>query len=276
MEKENSISELVEIMEILRSERGCPWDREQTHESIAHNLLEEAYEAYEAILKRDIKHLKEELGDLLLQVVFHSQIAKERGDFDIYDVAGEIVEKLKRRHPHVFGTESIETSREVLSRWEDIKKSEKEEKESNHTLDSVPKSMPSLLYALNIQKKASRLGFDWRDARPVLEKVEEELEELKESYESFRSKKLERDAVEEELGDVFFALINFARLAGIDPEFSLRKVTEKFVDRVKYVEQIAFSEGIDLNKASLEDLDRLWEIAKKDLNSKQNPERGDE
>lgn len=275
MEKENSILKLIEIMEILRSERGCPWDREQTHESIAHNLLEEAYEAYEAILRKDFEHLKEELGDLLLQVVFHSQIAKERGDFDIYDVANGIVDKLTRRHPHVFGDESIETSSEVLSRWEDIKKSEKEELKAGHTLDSVPKSMPSLLYALNIQKKASRLGFDWKEASPVLEKMEEEFRELRESYERFRSGKIKREMVEEEIGDLLFAIINFARLAGIDPEFSLRKVTEKFIARVKYVEQIAFKEGLDLKKASLGDLDRLWEMAKKELDIKQNPERGD-
>lgn len=170
MEKENSILKLIEIMEILRSERGCPWDREQTHESIAHNLLEEAYEAYEAILRKDFEHLKEELGDLLLQVVFHSQIAKERGDFDIYDVANGIVDKLTRRHPHVFGDESIETSSEVLSRWEDIKKSEKEELKAGHTLDSVPKSMPSLLYALNIQKRHHGSDLTGRRLRLFLKK----------------------------------------------------------------------------------------------------------
>lgn len=275
MKSKDSIQKLIEIMEVLRSERGCPWDREQTHESIAQNLLEEAYEVYEAIVKKSDEHLKEELGDLLLQVVFHSQIASERKAFDIYDVAEAIVEKLIRRHPHVFGSEKVDTSQEVLYKWEELKKKEKNYAEEMHTLDSVPKSMPGILYAYSVQKKASRLGFDWEHASHVLAKLEEELQELKESYEKHLKGEASKEEVEEELGDVLFAAINFSRLAKLDPEASLRKVTEKFVDRVKYVEMLAQKEGLDLKKASIEELDKLWDSAKIHL-SKNNLERRDD
>lgn len=275
MKSKDSIQKLIEIMEVLRSERGCPWDREQTHESIAQNLLEEAYEVYEAIVKKSDEHLKEELGDLLLQVVFHSQIASERKAFDIYDVAEAIVEKLIRRHPHVFGSEKVDTSQEVLYKWEELKKKEKNYAEEMHTLDSVPKSMPGILYAYSVQKKASRLGFDWEHASHVLAKLEEELQELKESYEKHLKGEASKEEVEEELGDVLFAAINFSRVAKLDPEASLRKVTEKFVDRVKYVEMLAQKEGLDLKKASIEELDKLWDSAKIHL-SKNNLERRDD
>ncbi|MCX7831512.1 MAG: nucleoside triphosphate pyrophosphohydrolase [Actinobacteria bacterium] len=266
MAREDSIKKLIEIMELLRSEKGCPWDREQTHESIAHNLLEEAYEVYDAIKSNNDVSLKEELGDLLLQVVFHSQIAKERGAFDIYDVAEGISQKLVRRHPHVFGTDRLETSKDVLMRWEEIKKKEKmNQEEESHSLESVSKSMPSILYALNVQKKAARLGFDWKEASEVLYKLEEELNELKDSYSRFKHNGKNKEEIEEEVGDLLFAAINFARLAGVDPEYSLRKVTAKFVNRVKYVEALASKEGINLSEASIEVLDRLWERAKKEM-----------
>jgi tetrapyrrole methylase family protein/MazG family protein len=270
MAEKNWVEELVKIMKILRSENGCPWDREQTHKSIAHNLLEEAYETYEAIVSSNDTELKEELGDLLLQIVFHAEIASEEKRFDIQDVAKGIVEKLIKRHPHVFGDADVRTSEEVLHRWEKIKK---EEKSGFHTFDSVPKSMPSLLYALNIQKKASRLGFDWDDAGLVLDKIIEEVGELKEAYEKLKSSRNTSiiSEIEEEVGDVLFATINFSRLAGIDPEFSLRKVTEKFIERVKYVEELAKEEGIDLTKAEVEILDELWNRAKTRINE----ERGD-
>lgn len=271
MEEKDWLKELIEIMKKLRSPEGCPWDREQTHQSISHNLLEEAYETYEAIVTENYDDLKEELGDLLLQIIFHSEIASEDGRFDIQDVARGIVEKLIRRHPHVFGDVKVDTSQEVLHRWEKIKKGEKKE---GHTFDSVPKSMPSLLYALNIQKKASRLGFDWEDPSLVLDKIVEEVGELKEAYEKLQKNgdDFVKKEIEEEVGDVLFAAINFSRLSGIDPELSLRKVTEKFIERVKYVEEIAKEEGIDLTKADVRLLDELWEKAKKKLSE----ERGDE
>lgn len=265
--KNKALEDLIKIMEKLRSKDGCPWDREQTHESISHNLLEEAYEVYEAIKKSNDEQLKEELGDLLLQVVFHAQIAKERGAFDIYEVADEIKNKLIRRHPHVFGDKELKTSDEVLQNWEQIKK--KEKGEELHTLETIPKSMPSILYALNVQKKASRLGFDWKEASLVLAKLEEELSELKKAYEEYKNGDLDIASVEEELGDVLFAAINFARLAKIDPEFSLRKVTEKFVNRVKLAEELAEKEGVNFSELTVEELDRFWELAKKVLNNKE-------
>jgi tetrapyrrole methylase family protein/MazG family protein len=278
MTEKNQLERLIEIMEILRSDRGCPWDREQTHTSIAANLLEEAYEVYEAIMNQDDEHLKEELGDLLLQIIFHAQIARERKAFDIYEIARKINEKLIRRHPHVFGDIRVDTSKEVLRRWEEIKKNEREAREEGgHALDSLPKSMPSLLLALNAQKKASRLGFDWKEPEPVLEKLDEELKELRETYDTFRKDPRVKEELEEEIGDVLFAAVNFARLAGIDPEYSLRKVTEKFITRVKLVEEFAQKEGVKLSEASLEDLDRLWEKAKEEIkNNKKLKERGDE
>lgn len=266
MTREDSIEKLIDIMKLLRSEKGCPWDREQTHESIAHNLLEEAYEVYDAIKSKNDESLKEELGDLLLQIVFHSQIAKERKAFDIYDVAKGVCQKLVRRHPHVFGTYKLKNSKDVLLRWEEIKKKEKKnQEEESHSLDSVSKSMPSILYALNVQKKASRLGFDWKRASDVLQKLEEEIKELKESYKKFENGYQDKEGIEEEVGDLFFSAINFARLAGIDPEYSLRKVIAKFVNRVKYVEALASKEGIDLSEAPMEVLDSLWERAKKEV-----------
>lgn len=270
MAEKNWIEELIKIMKILRSDIGCPWDKEQTHKTIAHNLLEEAYEAYEAIVNSNDADLKEELGDLLLQIVFHAQIASEENRFDIQDVAQGIVEKLIKRHPHVFGDADIKNSEEVLHQWEKIKK---KERSGSHTFDSVPKSMPSLLYALNIQKKASRLGFDWDDAGLVLDKIIEEVGELKEAYEKLKNNGNVsiKNEIEEEVGDVLFATINFSRLAGIDPEFSLRKVTEKFIERVKYVEELAKEEGIDLTNSDVELLDRLWGMAKKKISE----ERGE-
>ncbi len=263
------IHELIRVMELLRSESGCPWDREQTHHSISHNLLEEAYETYEAILHDDEKSLKEELGDLLLQIVFHAQIAKERQAFDIQDVAKSIVEKLIRRHPHVFEDLRLETADEVLKNWEKIKQAEKEskesEKETHHTLDSIPVSMPALLYAYNVQKKASRLGFDWEKPDDAAEKLNEESDELKEAYLKYMHARegANREKLEEEIGDLLFSAVNLARLAGLDPEYSLRKVTEKFISRVKYVQELAEKEGLDLTSVSIEKLDELWEIAKR-------------
>lgn len=278
MKEKNPLEKLIDIMAVLRSNRGCPWDREQTHESIASNLLEEAYEVYDAIMKKSDESLKEELGDLLLQIIFHAQIASERGAFDINDVARGINEKLVKRHPHVFGDADISTSREVLLKWEQMKQQEKEAKNQElHTLDSIPSTMPSMLFALNVQKKASRLGFDWKEPEPVLEKLEEEIKELKETYNAGKQKPEMKGELEEELGDVLFAAINFARLAGVDPEYSLKKVTEKFISRVKLVEELARKEGIELADAALEDLERLWEKAKKEIkNNSQQKERGDE
>lgn len=254
MPAEDSFRRLVEIMSRLRSEDGCPWDRAQTHQSIAHNLIEEAYELYDAIMKADDDAMKEELGDLLLQVVFHSQMASERNAFDIDQVCSAIVEKLIRRHPHVFGSARADTPQEVLSQWEELKKWEYK---GGHPLDRIPAAMPALLYALNLQKKAARLGFDWEDEQGVLEKLEEELGELRESIDAG-----DRQKIEEELGDMLFSLVNLARHLNVDPEAALKKMSYKFRDRVKYVEKLAERQGQKLADMTIDEIDELWEKAK--------------
>lgn len=245
---------LIEIMERLRSPEGCPWDQEQTHQSIASNLIEEAYEALDAIKSKDEASLKEELGDLLLQIVFHSQIAKERGAFDIEDVIKGIVKKLIERHPHVFGDKYLKTSKEVIEQWEKIKRKEKD----RNFMEGVPISMPALLFALNLQKKAARLGFDWEDEVGIFEKLEEEIEEVKKATERVPYEKLE-----EEIGDLIFSVVNLARHLGIDPEEALRKVSFKFKERVKLIIDMAEERGIDISTLSIEELDDLWEEAKR-------------
>lgn len=256
MPAEDSFRRLVEIMSVLRSENGCPWDRAQTHQSIAHNLIEEAYELYDAIQQADDESMKEELGDLLLQIVFHSQMAAERGAFDIDEVAESIVDKLIRRHPHVFGEAQAETPDDVLVQWEELKK---KENKGGHSLDRLPASMPALLFALNLQKKAARLGFDWEDEQGVLEKLREEIVELEESIKTGSSKE-----IEEEIGDVLFSVVNLARHLNIDPEAALKKVSYKFRDRVKYVEKLAEQQGRRLADMSLEEIDRLWNEVKRE------------
>ncbi len=261
-ESEKLFSELIGIMEKLRSPGGCLWDREQTHESIKKNMIEEAYEALDSIEKNDITGLREELGDILLQVVFHSQISKDEGEFEISDVIRSIVEKLIRRHPHVFGETDVSSSGEVLANWEDIKKKERIEKgkKSDSIFNGIPIILPSLHYAHEIQSRAARLGFDWDDIREVLKKISEEIGELQEELHADNKKRLS-----EELGDLLFSIVNLSRHLGIDSEQSLRGTCRKFIERFDYMEKYAKAEGIDFKKSSIAEKDELWEIAKKNL-----------
>lgn len=254
MALEKDFQKLVEVMEKLRSQEGCPWDREQTHQSIASNLIEEAYEVVDAIKAGDDVSLKEELGDLLLQVVFHSQIARERGAFDIKDVLKGIVTKLIERHPHVFGDKSLKTSKEVIEQWEQLKRREKD----NNYLESIPATMPALLFALNLQKKAARLGFDWKEVEGIFKKLEEDIGEVKQAIEKVPYEKLE-----EEIGDLLFSVVNLARYLGVDPEQALKKVSFKFKERVKWIVEVAEQRGINISELSLEELDHLWEEIKR-------------
>lgn len=246
---------LIEIMASLRGEKGCPWDKEQTRESLKPFLIEETYEVLEAIDEKDPEKIKEELGDLLFQIIFHSRIAEEKGEFNIHDVIRKISDKMIARHPHVFGEERFETSEEVLRQWEERKKEEGKIRES--ILEGIPKELPSLLRAQRIQARAARVGFDWERVEDVLKKLDEEIKEFKEALD-----KREQTAIEDELGDIFFVLVNISRFVGVNPEDALRKTISKFISRFRYIEMKAVEAGKSLSDMTLEEMDSLWEEAK--------------
>jgi MazG family protein len=251
-------TELVEIMARLRGENGCPWDREQTSESIKPYLVEETYEVLEAIDEQDPAKLREELGDLMLQIVFHAQMAEEAGLFRIADVLAGINDKLRRRHPHVFGDVKAETSQEVLFNWEQIKKAERQKVDGQASLlDGVPRELPALLRAHRLQEKASRVGFDWKEAHEVLLKVEEEFVELRTAMEGQVA-----EQVEAELGDLLFSLVNLSRFLAVNPEEALRKTIARFIARFRYIEEELSRRGRSLRQASLQEMDALWAEAK--------------
>ena len=249
------VEDLREIVRILRAPGGCPWDREQDHHSIRRNLLEEAYEAAEAIDEGNPEHLQEELGDVLLQVVFHARMEEEQGGFDLDDVADGICKKLIYRHPHVFGDVTVSGSGEVLQNWEELKKREKHQTTAADSVDSVARSLPGLWRAEKIQKKAAKVGFDWPDVSGALDKLSEELEEL-------RTAVAEGTNVEEELGDLLFSAVNVSRFVKVDTEEALNGATDKFIGRFRKVEEEAARQGRALEGMSLAELDKLWEHAK--------------
>lgn len=258
-EKKNNYNfdDLVEIVKILRSPGGCPWDREQTHKSIRSNFIEETYEAIEAIDTEDTELLKEELGDVLLQVALHSQIESEKKSFNINDVCDGVCKKLIIRHPHVFGDVKADTTEQVLNNWDDIKMKTKSQKSQAQAMQSVSKSLPSLMRSTKIQQKAAKTGFDWDSADGALEKLFEECNELKAAILS-NDEENER----EELGDVLFSAVNVARLLNIDSEHALYNACDKFTDRFSKVEFLANERGIDMKTASLSELDSLWDEVK--------------
>lgn len=256
--KKNSCGErfekLIGIMARLRGPDGCPWDKEQTHKSLNPYLLEEAHEVMEAVDADDTKSMKEELGDLLLQIVFHSQLASEEASFDINDVINGICEKLITRHPHVFGDAKVKDSAHVLSRWEQIKKTEKKGKS---VIGGVPKELPALLKAYRLGEKAGRVGFDWQNADGILAKLSEEIEELHEAKDSKDCTEMEN-----EYGDILFTLANIGRFLKINPEDALRKSTNKFISRFQKMEKEAEESGSDIAKLNAEEWDELWKKAK--------------
>jgi MazG family protein len=259
-----SFDELMETMRKLRAPGGCPWDREQTHSSLAPYLLEECYETFEAIEKaekeNDKEPLKEELGDVLLQVVFHSVIAEEKGDFTIDDIIKNITEKLILRHPHVFGDENLKTKSEVLQNWDRLKANEREKRgKQNHdsVLESIPTSFPALLEALKITKQVAKVGFDWESVDQVFEKLQEEIKELKEAIE-----KDEKSKIEEELGDLLFTVVNLARKLEVEPETALKRTNLKFRQRFQKVETELKKSGKRIEETELSEMDALWEKAK--------------
>lgn len=258
---------LAEIMEKLRSENGCMWDREQTHDSIKRNMLEEAYEAIEAIELKNYQDLKEELGDILLQVVFHSRIAEDQKNFDLSDVLKTIIKKLVRRHPHVFGDVTVQDSSQVLKNWEDIKKKERREKQNARAsmFSNIPKLLPSLHYAYEIQNRASRLGFDWDNLKGVLEKICEEISELNHEIQGKLSGGGKDQQIRDEIGDLIFSIVNLSRHLKVDSEQCLKETCRKFIRRFDFMEEYAEKNGIDFKSISLAEKDKLWEIAKKSL-----------
>ncbi len=251
------ISDLLCIMEILRSESGCPWDREQDHQSIRLNLLEEAYEAAEAIDKQDDAAMCEELGDVLLQVVFHARMAEESGSFDFDAICDGICKKLILRHPHVFGDVEAKDADTVLDNWEKIKHVEKHQSTATETLTSVPVAFPALMRAAKVQKRAGKAGFDWQDMAGPLQKIAEETDKLKEAVASG-----EDAAIQEELGDLLFSVVNVSRFLKVDAEDALQRATDKFIARFAKVEALARERGIVMETSDLETLDQLWEQVK--------------
>lgn len=250
-----NFNDLLRIMEILRAPDGCMWDREQDHQSIRRNFIEETYEVCEAIDEQDPEHLKEELGDVLLQVVFHTEMEKEKGVFDIGDVADGICKKLIYRHPHIFGTVEVGSSEEILRNWDELKRKEKHQETDTSALESVAKSLPGLIRAEKLQKKAAKVGFDWENAQGALEKVEEELDEVK------RAVAGDGDP-EEEIGDLLFAAVNVARHLKVEPERAMEKTCNKFVRRFAEMERQAQQENKALSDLSLTELDTLWNRSK--------------
>ena len=253
--------ELEELLSTFRSLRdpdtGCAWDREQTFKSIASCAIEEAYEVADAIDREDFKSLKSELGDLFFQVVFHAEMANEKGIFNLKDVINELNEKLVRRHPHVFSNQNALSSEESLTIWEDIKAQERKTQKLDSLMDDVPKNLPSLIRAKKLQKRASRVGFDWKDANKVIDKIEEELEELK-----IEHSKNNKDKLAEEVGDILFTIVNLTRHYDLDPEDIMRRSNLKFEQRFKAMEKYAEQNDLELKGMSVDQLENVWQKIK--------------
>ena len=251
------ISDLLDIVNILRSPGGCPWDAEQNHKSVRNDLLEEAYEVCDAIDTDDKSALEEELGDLLLQVVFHSDIAKQNDGFDFNNVCDGVCKKLILRHPHVFGTVEVEDSAEVLKNWDAMKRTEKSQATYYDTLESVPKAFPALLRSAKVQKRAAKAGFDWDEKLDVFKKLDEEVAELKEA-----DKEGTKEQIFEEFGDLLFAAVNLSRFLNVNAEEALAFATDKFMRRFKAVEDCVLESNRDMKDLSLEELDEIWDKVK--------------
>ena len=253
-----SFRKLIEIVDTLMGENGCPWDNVQTRESLKPYLVEETYEVLEALDTNDPDQIKDELGDLLYQILFHSKISSKNNEFDIKDVLDNLKEKMVRRHPHVFKEGQVNTPDQVIERWEEIKKEEKTHSNHPSILDSVPKQLPSLLRAQKLQKKAAKEGFDWDEISDVFDKLDEEISE-------FKSAVLEGKGtdIQSELGDILFVLVNIAKFKKIDAEEALRSTNNKFIKRFQYIEKEVAKQGKTLKETSLEDMERHWQNAKK-------------
>lgn len=249
--------DLIRIVAVLRAPGGCPWDAEQTHESIRRNFIEETYEVIEAIDKADPAMLREELGDVLLQVALHSQMETEKGTFSFDDVCDEICKKLIIRHPHVFGDVNVSSTDEVLTNWDAIKMATKKQKSTAESMASVPRELPALMRAQKIQHKAAKVGFDWSDVSGALAKIREETAEVEEALPSGS-----KEQMQEEIGDLFFSVVNVCRFVNVEAEEALTGATDKFFNRFVQVEKLAKERGIDMKAAGIEELDKLWDEVK--------------
>lgn len=252
------VDDLLEIIKVLRAPGGCPWDAEQTHTSIKKNFIEETYEVVEAINKNNSDMLREELGDVLLQIVMHTEMEREQGGFCFEDVVDEVVKKLVARHPHVFGDVVAENSSQALESWNEAKSRLKGEKNKAQSMQSVPRELPALMRAQKVQHKAAKTGFDWQSTDGAIDKLFEEINELKIAMNQGNSSQ-----IEDEFGDVLFSCVNIARFIDVDSEEALTKSTDKFISRFTLVEQMAAEKGIDMKSSSLQVLDELWDNAKK-------------
>ncbi|MDK2801581.1 MAG: tetrapyrrole methylase family protein / MazG family protein [Clostridiales bacterium] len=255
--KKYTFDDLLEIMALLRSEKGCPWDREQTHESLKRYLIEETYEVLEALDSGDKNRFADELGDLLLQIVFHAQIGKEEGTFDIHDVISCICQKMIDRHTHVFGQAKADNADEVLDNWEEIKKKEKGLENHTQVLREVSSYLPALMRSYKVQQKAAKVGFDWDSVTGAMDKVKEEINELEQVYKTENMGK-----IEEEVGDLIFAIVNVARFLKVHPELALTQTVEKFINRFEYIEKNCSRFNKKMEEMTLDEMDILWNEAK--------------
>lgn len=262
---EYNVKPITDVMNTLLGENGCPWDKEQTHESLRKNLLEEAHEVVEAIDSNDMVHLKEELGDVLLQVVFHAKLAEQEGQFNLNDVVDAITEKMIRRHPHIFADVKADDAETVLTNWEEIKKKEKAgkgETESKSIMSKLPPTLPALMKAEKVQQKAHRVGFDWDDIEGPKAKIVEELDEIDAAMRGDGD-------VEEEVGDLLFSAVNLARFAKVDPEQALNRSVQKFVTRFQAMEAKIMLDKKEFAQYTLEELDEIWDACKAEMKKNQ-------
>ena len=253
-----SFNDLLRIMDRLRGKNGCPWDKEQTHTSLKQYLLEESHEVLEAIDEDDMQKLYDELGDVMLQVVFHACIAKQAGEFDISDITSAICQKMITRHPHIFGRVKAATSKDVLINWEAIKKKEKGLETYTEVLRDIPNNLPALMRSCKVQKKAADIGFDWEDPQGAVDKIKEETIELMQEYEQHGGE----DRIKQEAGDLLFSVVNLCRMLHVEPETALLQTTQKFINRFEYMEKTAKERGKPIKELSLQEMDKLWDEAK--------------
>ncbi len=254
----NAFQKLTEIVDTLMGENGCPWDRVQTRETLKPYLVEESYEVLEALDENHPEKIKEELGDLLYQILFHAKIGEQKQEFNINDVICSISEKMVRRHPHVFGDGDIDTPDQVVNQWEEIKKEEKNNQDQKSILDNIPKHLPGLARAQKLQKKAAKQGFDWEHIEEVFVKLDEEIAEFKQAFQDGNE-----EEAHSELGDILFVLVNLARFKKIDAEEALRSTNNKFIKRFQHIERAVAKQGKELKDTPLEEMERYWQEAKK-------------